>query len=319
MKHVYRKFPFPLWPALFAREVYREFKHSMLWADVARLFVPADDAQWYWHNQPSSTERMCLFVTYAPEGKVPQRAIQHARLWQEAGYTVIGIIAVDDFAQVNDIPFAHAMVRQNLGHDVGAWARAIAQSDFLSTKFLAVVNDSVFAAPQLVANIESLERSPYDVASLSSSKQIHPHLQSFATIFKYRAIHSDVFSQVWRPRNGTRQQAIDHHELHFARKFAKAGFSIGALYDSSDDQNPTFAHWPALVRKGFPYVKRSDLAVRFADWRTDLRAYGFDVDMIAADLPPRHFISARRRWTEHLAWPSMRMELEESPRHEAVR
>src|SRR5579863_6400977 len=82
--------------------------------------------RWIRKTEVFDQDQICLFVTYAPGGKIPAHSLFHARAWVKAGFKLTLIVAVDEFesyAPSPDLNFADGLcLRLNQGYDFGAWA-----------------------------------------------------------------------------------------------------------------------------------------------------------------------------------------------------
>ena len=281
--------------------------HGYLWLMTSRPAVALhkslcapDTAKWRWETERlGNYDKVCVFVTYAPGGQIPERAIQHASIWRSEGYVVLFVVALDDFSVRPVIPFGHAICRENIGHDFAAWSRALAEIPLGETEVLATVNDSVYASPSLVNSIRDAEKSDADMVGFTENHEGRWHMQSYAVIFKEPCINSAAFADFWRPRLGSRRQVIWTYEVQMAGSMARDGFKVEALYPIESRLNPTHFHWPELLNLGFPYLKRSSLPRRYDEWYALFARYGFDANLIANDRPPE---ATQPRWKRYLGW-----------------
>lgn len=281
--------------------------HGYLWLMTSRPAVALhkrlcapDTAAWRWETRPMGKYyKVCVFVTYAPDGQIPERAIRHASIWRDEGYEVLFVVALDNFSNHPSIPFGHALCRENIGHDFAAWSRALAEMPLDETVVLATVNDSVFASGALAKSIRNAERSKADMVGFTENHEGRRHIQSYAVIFKGRCINSDAFSDFWKPRLGSRNQVIWTYEVQMAARMARDGFKVEALFPLKSRLNPTHFHWPELLDRGFPYLKRSSLPRRYDEWRGLFTKYGFDAKLIEGDRPRE---MAKPWWRKYLDW-----------------
>lgn len=249
-----------------------------------RLLARRDTASWRWESGPlPPAEKLCVFVTYAPAGLIPERAVQHAAIWREAGYEVLFVIALDDFTLHPAVPFGHAICRQNRGHDFAAWSRALVEVSLENTRILATVNDSVFASPRLALAIAGAEANEADVVGFTDCHEYRWHMQSYAVVFKGDCIRSSAFRRFWKPRLGSRRDVILTYEFQLARTMAAAGYKVAILFPLQVRENPTHHHWPKLAARGFPYLKRSALPDYRKQWEHLFAEHGFDTGLIERD------------------------------------
>ncbi|GEM_PF-1960469 len=269
-----------------ARALYRRARTSTLATVLRMRLARLETAQWRWLTEPLTPgEKCCLFVSYSPDGQLPQRAVDHARIWQQGGYEVLFIIALDDFAVQPQVPFGHAIARENTGFDFAAWASPIGELDWSATRFLATVNDSVYASTRLAEEIARAEKHPADMVGFTDSHDYRWHLQSYAWHFKRAAIAHPAFAQFWARPTGDRAHAIFVFETQLAQLLRGHGLQVAALYPTAARLDPTFDDWLDLARKGLPYVKRRALALHYDAWAPHLAELGFDAKLIERDRP----------------------------------
>lgn len=283
-----------IWPfkmfmpvARWGMNIILKIQTSMLVAACYRIFAKSDSARWRWEtDRPPPAAKLCVFVTYAPTGEIPDRAIHHAAIWQDAGYSIVFVIALDNITHRPIIPFGYALCRENKGHDFAAWSRALSQLPLDNVRSVATVNDSVYANSNLERAIRRAEDSKADVIGFTECREYRWHIQSYAVVFKGDCIRSEAFRRFWSPRIGSRRHVILTYEVQLARTMTDAGYITETLFPLAVKSNPTAHYWPELLAQGFPYLKRSLLPERRAEWMDLAERHGFDTAMINADCPP---------------------------------
>jgi lipopolysaccharide biosynthesis protein len=239
-------------------------------------------------------------VTLALRGHVTRQSLHHQKAWQRAGFGVISVVVVeslDAFKDADALAFAAGiLVRENRGHDFGAWASAIRQlgPGLRRTGILALANDSVLGPLNAFeAMLQRVRASRSDVIGLTDSHEHTHHLQSYVLFFKRRAIRSRAFRRFWLGvRTGDRTFVIEHYELALLRHMQAGGLRCRALFPGFDDKgpNPTLCAWRDLVDAGFPYVKaqliRSNpFKADIRDWERVLTVNGYDPALVHEVLP----------------------------------
>lgn len=254
---------------------------------IQKRLAEVDNAAWRWETEPlPPSDKVCVFVTYSPEGHIPQRAVKHAEIWQAAGFQVLFVIALDDYSARPIVPFGYAISRENLGHDFAAWCRALNEIDLSRAELVATVNDSVYASPALAEAIRRAEARQGDVIGFTESSQIRWHVQSYAVLFRSSCVASKAFAEFWSPRAGNRRHVIWTYELQLGREMRRAGFHVATLFPVNATGNPIIRCWSELLAQGFPYLKRNLLQARRAEWMDLAERHGFDTAVINADCPP---------------------------------
>src|SRR5690242_13304498 len=94
---------------------------------IVERFAPNNNtvlSRWAHAPDLSDAAEVCIFVSYAPGGVVPEYTRLHARAWVEAGFQLVLVLNTDAFEkhiQADDLDFASAvLVRENRGYDFGA-------------------------------------------------------------------------------------------------------------------------------------------------------------------------------------------------------
>jgi lipopolysaccharide biosynthesis protein len=239
---------------------------------------------------------VCIFVTYAPGGVVPDYSRFHALAWADAGFQLVMVLNTDVFDEdikTDDLSFASGVfVRENRGYDFGAWATALQQlRGIKSASLVALVNDSMFGPLDGFSQmLERVRATDADVIGTTESVEFGRHLQSFLLFFKTRALDSEVFWRFWsKVRAGGRIIAIYRYEHGIFEKLEEAGMRCVALFPSSDRRNPTLTRWRSLVDEGFPYVKvgllrDNPFGTDVSNWQDVLREHGYDPALAARHL-----------------------------------
>lgn len=251
---------------------------------------------------PAPAGRLCLFLAYAPGGRLRPHVETYLRALLDADLAVVLVVALDDVARDPVIPLldrlAGVYLRENKGFDFGAWAHVLAiEPRLYRARLLVLANDSVFG-PFRPADMHDIlrrvEESPADVVALTDNHQRGWHLQSYFLAFKEQAISSFVFQNFMLAVQNleTRDEVIDEYELALGPALVAAGIRCEALFPSAaDDANPTLAGWRELISRGFPFLKIAALRDPLPEadpsgWREVLAARGYDPGIVDATLQP---------------------------------
>ena len=231
---------------------------------------------------------VCVFVTYAPDGVVPDYSRFHAAAWADAGFQVVLVLntnAFDADVQLADLDFASGVLaRENRGYDFGAWATALEQLPPVRTASLvALANDSMYGPLDTFGPmIKRVRMTDADVIGATESREFGRHFQSFLLFFRPRALNSDAFWKFWRKvRAGGRIIAVYRYELGLVKALERAGLRCVALFPSRDSRNPTLTRWRSLIDEGLPYLKIALLRdnifnVDLSGWQDVLKDHGYD-------------------------------------------
>jgi hypothetical protein len=147
--------------------------------------------------------------------------------------------------------------RENAGYDFGSWQAGLrALGPLGSFDEIVLMNDSFYIARDaaLPRALDALRRLPYDICSLTASREIQFHLQSYFLVFRPAALRSAWFSRFWSAVSPAddRAAAILLRELPLAAQARAVGLRVGALLHPP--HLPPFelltARWAAGVRAG---------------------------------------------------------------------
>jgi lipopolysaccharide biosynthesis protein len=271
-------------------------------AIMLEFFSPSNSAvpsRWIHNPQFESSDEVCIFVSYAPDGAMPEHSRFHALAWATSGFKVVVVLNTNtSLADPPEQDFSFAsglMVRENRGYDFGAWSTALMQMPALrNSSLVALVNDSMYGPLKTFDRmIERVRSSDADVIGASESGEFGRHFQSFLLCAKPGALKSNAFWKFWENiRAGGRVVAVYRYELGFLRAMERAGLRCKALFSSPDKRNPTLTRWRELIEDGFPYLKIALLRDNLFDsdlsgWEDLLRRGGFDPSLARAHSPRR--------------------------------
>lgn len=256
-------------------------------------------ARWARRPRLPFDEPLCVFVALARGTRILPHSVDHARAWREAGFRLLVVVVVgslDDPVDLSPLDFADAvLLRVNRGYDFGAWAAAIRSlgPEVRRYPMLAIANDSVLGPSSNFASVlERAGRSDADLVGLVESNERARHFQSFALLFKPRALRSRAFARFWKSvRSGGREFVVNNYEVMMRIRLQAAGLRTEALYPAAEGVwlNPTIQDWRALLSGGFPYLKvellRDDPKNSgLSGWRERAAQAGFDMARIDRQL-----------------------------------
>jgi len=248
------------------------------------------DVPYRWQRFPhlNRSREVCVFVSYAPNGMMPEHSQVHARAWHDAGFSVVIVLNSDTFAdemRLDGLEFASGiLVRENRGYDFGAWASALHEMPRIrSASLVALANDSMYGPlDTFEPMLDRARATEGDVIGAIESWEFGRHFQSFLLFFKARALNSPAFWRFWSSvRAGGRITAVYRYELNLMPTLERAGLRCKALFKSGDRRNPTLTRWRALIDEGLPYLKVALLRdnpfkVDIAGWEDVLHKHNYD-------------------------------------------
>lgn len=267
-------------------------------ASLIELVTPANTtvgSRWLRVPQLGEAPEVCIFMSYAPQGVMPEHSRFHARAWAEAGFVVVIVLNTDSFdldVPIDDLDFASGvLVRENRGYDFGAWASVLQQLPAVRTaELVTLANDSMYGPLDTFGRmLDRVRAMDADVIGAVESLEFRRHFQSFLLFFKPPALHSSAFWRFWRRvRAGGRITAVYRYELGLVETLERAGLRCAALFRSVDSRNPTLTRWRALIEEGLPYLKiallrKNPFKVDLTGWQEVLSHHGYDPALATGD------------------------------------
>jgi lipopolysaccharide biosynthesis protein len=202
-----------------------------------------------------------VYFLYTADGALsPAHKYTLARL-RDMGLPVLAVCATSDPKLMPQalLGFCDALFWKALpGYDFSAYALALRQiSRYSPNADVYVMNDSMLGPfSDFRADIAS---SRWELTGFTASNQITNHIQSYA--FFLRNVNQSRMMRllpVFCPfvSISHRQSVINLQELRFAR-VASRSMSVGALWYTKNEFNPTLLRPIELLNAGFPFLKKS--------------------------------------------------------------
>lgn len=221
---------------------------------------------------PLKEKKVCIFVAYAPDGRLLPYTETYIAALADRGFEVILVLNTEDMTAVPKLDSAARIValRQNIGFDFGAW-RDVCQRlpEVWESDLLLFVNDSLIGPfGNLEAIAGRIDACDADLFYLTDSMDTTHHFQSFFWGLKGAGLKNALFRDfIESIRNMTSKEAcILLYELSlrtiavdFADMKPYALFPISELSHCPDATlqtiNPTHHHWLDLLERGFAFIK----------------------------------------------------------------
>lgn len=232
---------------------------------------------------------VCFFNTFTADGRVHGHVDYLLKALQQAGLTVVVIVATDGLTVPLPASFVEAdglIVRSNHGYDFAAWATAmVVCADVWSANSLVLCNDSIYGPTDpaaLAAIIDRVRSSESDIVALTDSYEVRHHFMSYFTALTRSGLQKEEIRDWWGTVGSVldKQIVINTYELFGVDAWRAKGAKIEVLFPTTTaakPNNPTLAYWRDLLSRGFPFLKvqllRDDLSK--ADptgWQDELKA-----------------------------------------------
>ena len=211
---------------------------------------------------------VCLFVTYAADGRVEDHVSLALRSYKASGLAVVLVVVTEGLNVAPNIPGDVAdgvIARINHGWDFAAWATALAVfPDLWSARLLILANDSVYGPTSQAALSNFLDRvrcSDKELIALTDSYQVQWHMMSYFTAITTVGLGSAAIRTFWNGIRSNRDKAtvIREYELRSIERCLRDGVTFEVLYPARSGEarpgNPTLDGWQDLLGRGFPFVK----------------------------------------------------------------
>jgi lipopolysaccharide biosynthesis protein len=147
---------------------------------------------------------------------------------------------------------------KNEGYDFGMWSKALHELNMNDWDEIALVNDSCVAFRRLDRAIDTIRNADWEYAGLIASHQVQWHIQSYFVVMR-----PPVFKAVlaYFDRQGYKSEFEDvilDYEVGISSYLREMKFKLGAVFNFPDNRrlNPSFMEIAALIRQGFPLIKR---------------------------------------------------------------
>jgi hypothetical protein len=249
-------------------------------------FRPIDHAELLCLKQPGPRETMALFVTHAPHARIKPHVRPFLKALAAEGVAATLIVATDQIRSVDTKDLAGLAdglyIRENEGYDFAAWARVARDLDLARTGSLCLVNDSVIGplnAARFSTVLDRIRASRAQLVGMTDSLQIAHHLQSYFLVGKAEGVAALANFLAGVKAYATKEEVIIHYEVPLSRYFRNLNLELEALFPTSTRGNETTERWRELIERGFPFVKVAALISSGEDWRSVLRAEGYDPEI----------------------------------------
>ena len=236
--------------------------------------------------------RVVVLCHFDPEGAVRDDLMTYLAELAACGFAVVVVSngQLDNLASSRLRRLCTAVLeRRNLGYDFGAWRDAMETLGLPrpDTECLLLANDSVYGpfAP-LRPVLDRIDFARADVWSMTDSREIGYHLQSYFLAFGAAALRHKTWRDFWRSVRPvpSKQWTIRHCEIGLSRHLGRAGLRMAALFSTTEFNgagppiNPCIGLWRELLAAGDPFLKRELLRDNPADdrgvdaWRNSVLA-----------------------------------------------
>lgn len=249
----------------------------------------------------AGTEPVCLFVAYAPDGRLFDHTVHYCADLRRAGMRLVLVVVTDRPDLTCRDPGSAAadavMVRENAGYDFAAWADALrVMPQIWQAREIWFANDSVYHSPRLLGPMVTRARaSGADIVALTASSEVAPHFQSYCFMLKAAPERRASARRFWESIAvlEDKLQVIRDYEVGQKSAMEAGGLSVEVLFPlPPEPRNHLHESWRGLLEAGFPFVKVELLRdnpyrVDLSGWHALMEGQGFDLDPITFHLGAR--------------------------------
>jgi len=209
--------------------------------------------------------KVAILCHYDRDGVLRPDTLRFLRELHAAGYWIAVVsngtpMGPDGVAALRGVAGA-LLTRRNIGVDFSAWHMAMRHLALPrpETRHILLANDSVYGplAP-LAPLLARMSGDDADLWGMTDSAQRDWHLQSYFLLAGPRLIHTPMWHRFWRGVFPLpfRRWTVGRYEIGLSRKVVAAGLTARALFPHRQPGNPTLNDWHALLKAGFPFLKR---------------------------------------------------------------
>jgi hypothetical protein len=244
-------------------------------------------------------ERVCLFVSFAPDGQLLPYTLRYLSELKAQGFQTV--LVLNEVGQhhlpTEALGLARVvMLRDNVGFDFGAWRDAVSHLPSVwSAEIILFANDSIVGPfHDLTQIVDRISESTAPLFFATESEFALAHFQSFFWGLKGAGLSNEAvrlfLASVMDVKDKT--AAIFLYEVFFRYVCEKLGslesfclFPLADLtgVDSSTRStfNPTHHLWRELLRSGFPFIKadfcrKNSTGADATVWLSEIADHGGD-------------------------------------------
>lgn len=232
------------------------------WLDRGHGAVDVTDARCVADDLASAdrAERVAIIAHFDPSGRASHSTRRLVDELDRRGFTCV---LVTSSPVAPSVANAATVLRPNVGYDFGSWATALHLLPHARQHAEVLLTNDSILGPFAPLERATARPADADVWAITSTTQIRPHLQSYWLQFRPGVLASPPLVRFFASiRDYENKVAIvRHHEIGLSESLRRAGLVSRVLAPAGDlgvgRVNPTLAAWRELLRRGFPFVKRS--------------------------------------------------------------
>lgn len=240
-------------------------------------------------------ERICIYVTYDPEGIVDgyisyilkelKTCIECLIVVSNNGEIVCGREILEKYAE-------KVFYRENKGFDAGAFKDTlctfIGWETVLRYDELILVNDSMFGPFRPMKDIfREMDQKSVDFWGLTKHRGykkngyegFEEHIQSFFLTIRTDMLHSDHFRSYWEnmPYYESYDKVVREYEMKFTAHFFDLGYKYDVLADMDANDSDVLENnyiqfetisYELIKKRNFPFLKKQQISYNTLDKQT---------------------------------------------------
>lgn len=210
-----------------------------------------------------ATRRICLFAGYDVNEEVPDYVVLILKALStisDVFYFSDNDLSVTEQSKLNGICTVLGHYRHNR-YDFGSWAcmiDALGWSHIAAYDELILVNDSCYGPiTDMSVMFEAMAGRDCDFWSVTSSREIRFHLQSYFLVFKKNVIYNYEFQEFWKKIDIEKNYnaIVEKYEVGLTQLLMSNGFTPDSYIRSSINENLTNFPLTMMTKFHVPLIK----------------------------------------------------------------
>jgi hypothetical protein len=183
--------------------------------------------------------RLAVMAHYDPRGEVAPHVRRQVAALAEAveDLVIVSTAELSDASRVWLEKHGRVLPRANYGYDFFSYKTGLEATALGGYDEVVVCNDT-YVGP-LVGYREifaTMADRPADFWGLTSSRRVHPHVQSFFVAFRPWLVESQAFTRFWHDMSpvSDRAKVISQYEVGLTKAMTAGGFSWAAYFSETE-------------------------------------------------------------------------------------
>ena len=183
--------------------------------------------------------RLAVMAHYDPRGEVAPHVRRQVGALAEAvdDLVIVSTAELSDASRVWLEKHGRVLPRANYGYDFFSYKTGLESTPLGQYDEVVVCNDT-YVGPLVgyTEIFEAMAETPADFWGLTSSRRVHPHVQSFFVAFRPWLVESQAFAKFWHDMSpvSDRAKVISQYEVGLTKAMTEGGFTWSAYFSESE-------------------------------------------------------------------------------------